>query len=283
MKQATTTIHNELELLTQLRYEAPAFQGVDQMFAIANFYRFVRLENPQALKSAIESHAANHGLVGTVLLGHEGINAGLAGPCEEVIADFIASLGTIDPGLAGLEPKWTTGESLPYKWLEVKVKKAIVTFAGEDDPGIDAILSAPRLTPAEFDRLMAERGEEVVVVDTRNDYEYQYGHFDGAVDLGIKKFKDFPDAFQNRFGQEKDRTYVFFCTGGIRCEKAVPWANEKGYKNVFQIEGGIIKYLDHHKTTGDDRSRWRGSCFVFDQRWAIDGQLTETSHDAPSL
>lgn len=253
------------------------------MFAIANFYRFVRLEDPQSVKSAIEAGASALGLVGTVLLGHEGINAGLAGENGQSIADFIASLGTMDPGLAGLEPKWTAGESLPYKWLEVKVKKAIVTFAGDNDPDIDSILTAQRLTPAEFDHLMSERGDEVVVVDTRNDYEYEYGHFEGAVDLGIKKFKDFPAAFEDRYGQDKDRTYVFFCTGGIRCEKAVPWANERGFKNVFQIEGGIIKYLEHHKHAGESQSRWKGNCFVFDQRWAIDGQLTETSHDAPSL
>ncbi|MEY4630027.1 MAG: hypothetical protein RIQ81_147 [Pseudomonadota bacterium] len=252
------------------------------MYCIANFYRFVRLDDPQAVKTAIEGRASAAGLVGTVLIGHEGINAGLAGPDSQAIANLIASLGNIHLGLANLEPKWSAGESLPYKWLEVKVKKAIVTFAGDQDPDVETIHSAARLTPAEFDQMMAERGHEVVVVDTRNNYEFQYGHFDGAVDLGIKKFKDFPEAFQARYGSEKDRTFVFFCTGGIRCEKAVPWANQKGFKNVFQIEGGIIKYLEHHKNAGgEENSRWRGSCFVFDQRWAIDGQLSETSHEPP--
>ena len=250
------------------------------MFAIGNFYRFVRIENPQEVKAAIAARAEALSLVGTVLLGHEGINASLAGPDKDAIAKLIQSLGDIHPGLAGLEPKWTTGESLPYKWLEVKVKKAIVTFAGEEDPDVETIHAAARLTPSEFDQLMSERGSEVVVVDTRNDYEFQYGHFDGAVDLGIKKFKDFPEAFQSRYENDKDRTFVFFCTGGIRCEKAVPWANSKGFKNVFQIEGGVIKYLEHHKSQPDaNASLWKGSCFVFDQRWAIDGQLTETSHE----
>ncbi len=250
------------------------------MFAIANFYRFVRLENPAEVKTAIETGASALGLIGTVLLGHEGINAGLAGTCPETLAKFIASLETIHPGLSNLEAKWTTGASLPYKWLEVKVKKAVVTFAGDDDPDIDAILAAPRLSPAEFDLLMAEKGTSVVLVDTRNDYEYECGHFEGAVDLGLKCFKDFPEAFLNRFGDAQEQTYVFFCTGGIRCEKAVPWANARGFNNVFQIDGGIIKYLEHHKNQAapsHGKSLYQGSCFVFDQRRAIDDALTEAS------
>ncbi len=250
------------------------------MFAIANFYRFVRLENPAEVKNAVEAGASAIGLSGTILLGHEGINAGLAGTCPETLAKFILSLGTIHPGLNNLDAKWTTGESLPYKWLEVKVKKSVVTFAGEEDPDIDAILAAPRLSPAQFDLLMAEKGKNVVLVDTRNDYEYECGHFEGSVDLKLKRFKDFPEAFLNRFGKEQDQTYVFFCTGGIRCEKAVPWANARGFKNVFQIDGGIIKYLEHHKNqeaSPRGESRYQGSCFVFDQRRAIDETLTETA------
>lgn len=254
------------------------------MFAIANFYRFVSLENLPEIKSAIEHLAGEKGLFGTVLLGSEGINAGLAGSNPEVLAEVVRALGNIHPGLANLEPKITLGDSQPYKWLEVKVKKSIVTFAGDADPDIEAIHSAPHLTPAQFEQLMAEKSKEVVVVDTRNDYEYQYGHFEGAVDLGIKSFKDFPKAFLDRYSDAKDQTYVFFCTGGIRCEKAVPWANARGFKNVFQIEGGILKYLEHHKNQASapaDRSRYEGNCFVFDQRWAIDEQLSEASHEPP--
>jgi len=256
------------------------------MITIANFYRFVRLENPAEVKAAIEAGASALGLSGTVLLGHEGINAGLAGTCPESLAKFITSLGVIHPGLSNLEAKWTTGTSLPYKWLEVKVKKSVVTFAGEDDPDINEILAAPRLSPAEFDLFMTEKGKNVVLVDTRNDYEYECGHFEGAVDLGLKRFKDFPEAFLNRFGEDQDQTYVFFCTGGIRCEKAVPWANARGFKNVFQIDGGIIKYLEHHKNadgTPSGKSLYQGSCFVFDQRRTIDEALTETSLDDPNL
>lgn len=266
------------------------------MFAIANFYRFVQLENLPEIRNQIDQIATEAGLVGTVLLAEEGINGGFAGPDRDVVQNIIDQLAEISPNLRDLAPKWTSGASLPYKWLEVKIKKAIVTFTDNNDPDINAIVNAPRLTPSDYDRLINEQCDEVIVVDTRNDYEFEYGHFANAVDLGIKKFRDFPEAFERRFANQKDRTFVFFCTGGIRCEKAVPWAIERGFKNVFQIEGGILSYLEHHRrlqkmpgntTASSDasispqQSQWEGNCFVFDQRWAIDGQLSETDHNPP--
>lgn len=258
------------------------------MYAIANFYRFVGLTRLDELKSRIDAIASDAGLVGTVLLAPEGINGGFAGSDRSIVADVVRRLSEITPALADLEPKWTSGISLPYKWLEVKVKKSIVTFTDNQDPDIEAIQRAPRLTPGEYDELMVTRGREVIVVDTRNDYEFQYGHFENAIDLGIKKFRDFPAAFEERFGDQKDKTFVFFCTGGIRCEKAVPWALERGFKSVFQIDGGIIKYLEHQQdseaipTAAPRASRWQGNCFVFDQRWAVDDRLSETSHMPPT-
>jgi UPF0176 protein len=124
--------------------------------------------------------------------------------------------------------------------------------------------------------LLASPRDDVVLVDTRNDYETDYGSFNGAVRLPVRTFTEFPAAFEARFGDAKDKTFVFFCTGGVRCEKVVPWAAARGYTRATQLDGGILAYFERHGSAGFD-----GDCFVFDARWLVDGALAEVGLSQP--
>lgn len=235
---------------------------------IINFYKFVHLDDPQGLRDGWKALGHRLGLVGTILIATEGVNAALSGERDALDA-FTAEVHR-DPRFADVVVKSSVGETEPFHKLVVKVKRWIIRFAEAADPDVDAIGTGRRIGPEALRDLLRDRPDDVVVVDTRNDYEFAYGTFRGARTLPIRRFTEFPEVFNATFGHERDKTYVFFCTGGVRCEKVVPWAESQGFKHSYQLDGGILAYF---KDVGGEA--YEGDCFVFDERWLLQPELKE--------
>ncbi len=226
-------------------------------------YKFVALDRLPELKSALTSRCRALGLKGTILVSPEGINMFVAGTAE-ACAQFQAFVRE-DPRLADLHFKESLSDYQPFRRMLVKIKKEIITLRV---PGVDpAARRAPAVAPAELKRWLDE-GRDLVLLDTRNAFEVEAGTFRNAVHLGLKSFGDFPGAADQLPSEFRDKTIVTFCTGGIRCEKAAPVLIGKGFREVFQLDGGILQYFED---CGD--AHFEGRCFVFDQRNALDGRL----------
>ncbi|MEZ6034303.1 MAG: sulfurtransferase [Planctomycetaceae bacterium] len=237
--------------------------------AIVNIscYRFVELDRLPERKSAIRRRAVELNLKGTVLLSHEGINLFVAGT-QPSIRDFVDFLRE-DPAFSDLAPKESVNEYPPFNRMLVKIKKEIISF------GVDGVAPGVRTSPklpAQELRKWLDEGRKVHLLDTRNDYEYGIGTFDNAIKLNIDHFREFPEAIRRLPEELKDEPIVMFCTGGIRCEKAGPFMEMAGFRNVYQLDGGILKYFEE---VGGEH--YHGECFVFDQRVAVDPALKETS------
>lgn len=237
---------------------------------VAAFYRFTRLSDPPAVRSHLAAACAGAGTRGTILVAPEGLNGTIAGS-REAIDTVLAALRDV-PGCAALEHKESPAESMPFHRMKVKLKREIVTMGVPDiDPNADV---GTYVEPQDWNRLISE--PDVVVIDTRNDYEVAIGTFEGAVNPETVAFRDFPDWFRAAYGDRPDTRFAMFCTGGIRCEKATAFLKAEGISDVFHLKGGILKYLE---TVPEDESLWRGECFVFDQRTAVTHGLETGSYD----
>ncbi len=226
-------------------------------------YKFVDLPDFERLREPLKRRCVELGLLGTILLSPEGINVMLAGTRESVEA--IKQTLHDDARLADLAFKESFAATPPFGRLLVKLKKEIISFGIDDiDP---ARFTGPHITSAELKRWYDE-GRDFVVLDTRNDYEYRLGTFENAIDPQIGGFREFPDAVRALPEAYKDKPVVMFCTGGVRCEKASPFMLGEGFKQVFQLEGGILKYFED---VGGDH--WVGECFVFDERVGLTPEL----------
>jgi UPF0176 protein len=231
-------------------------------------YRFVALDDLPALRGRLFERADALALKGTVLLAPEGINLFLAGP-REAVDGFMAWLRE-DPRFAGLEAKESISGDVPFGRLRVRLKKEIITMhqpAIRPEAGRAPAVDAPTLKRW-LDNGRDDDGREVVMLDTRNDYECDVGKFAHAVDYRLASFTAFPAAVAADRARFADRTVVSYCTGGIRCEKAALHMQELGIERVHQLEGGILKYLEL-----TDGAHWQGDCFVFDGRGAVGTDL----------
>jgi len=226
-------------------------------------YRFVGIDDPAALKASIQPQAQALGVKGTILLAPEGINMFLAG-AETTVRSFLAILDD-DPRFAGLDIKESWSETVPFKRMKIKLKPEIVTFRQANVDPVNA--PAPFMTPAELKRRL-DAGEQLVLLDTRNDVEVAKGTFNSALFWGNTNFTEFGEMAHNKLDDLRDKTVVSFCTGGIRCEKAAPFLQGLGVKNVYQLEGGILRYFEQI-----GRDHYTGDCFVFDERRAVDASL----------
>lgn len=230
-------------------------------------YRFVAIDNPEAVRSRLLPHATALGVKGTILLAAEGINLFLAGP-ETTVRSFLAILDD-DARFANLDIKESWSETMPFHKMKIKVKDEIVTFR---QPQVNpAKAPAPFMSPGEL-KARLDRGEEIVLLDTRNDVEVDTGTFKGAVFWGNKNFTEFGEIAKQHIDELKDKTVVSFCTGGIRCEKAAPYLQSLGVNDVYQLEGGILRYFEQV-----GRDHYEGDCFVFDERAAVDPALAPTA------
>jgi UPF0176 protein len=232
------------------------------------FYKFTPITEPGALRDQLDELCGSLELKGTILLATEGINGMIAGSpaaCER----FEAAARDLE-GLGELDFKHSRSGELPFGKLVVKVKPEIVTMRVD---GVDACSLTAEHLPAETFRDWLRAGEDMVVIDTRNDYEYQLGTFRGAVNPDTRAFHEFPAYVQKNRGELDTKKIVMFCTGGIRCEKATSWMLEEGFSDLYQLDGGVLNYFERIEDADKD---WEGELFVFDQRVAVDTQLGET-------
>ena len=236
------------------------------MFANISCYKFARLSDLKSLKAELLAACKQRELKGTILLSTEGINLFIAGPRDAV--DEVVVLIRAIPGLEGLAPKYSDSDHQPFNRMLVRIKKEIIAF------GVDGIDPATRISPklkaAQLKQWLDE-GKPVTLYDTRNNYEVKLGTFKNAVTAGIDSFRDFPQAVAELPEEMKEQPVVMFCTGGIRCEKAGPYMEREGFKEIYQLDGGILKYFEE---VGSDH--YDGECFVFDQRVGVDPALRES-------
>ena len=240
-------------------------------YLVAALYKFVALPNFEDLQAPIRAVCDDNSVKGTLLLATEGINGTIAGP-EAGIRAVLAYLNDI-PEFEGLVHKESWATEPPFPRMKVRLKKEIVTMGVE---GIDPNkIVGTYVKPAEWNDLISD--PDVVVVDTRNDYEVAIGTFKGAVDPKTKSFREFPKwAEDHEADLRKPKKVAMFCTGGIRCEKSTAYMKEQGYDEVFHLEGGILKYLEEMP---EDESLWEGECFVFDDRVSVGHGLKPGPYD----
>lgn len=235
-------------------------------------YKFTPLDQLPDRRDHLRAVCGVAGLKGTILLSAEGINLFVAGG-RAGTATLLAALRAI-PGLEDLTPKESVSAAQPFGRMQVKIKKEIIAFGVE---GIDpARQPAPKIAPRTLKQWLDE-GRAVTLLDTRNRYEVSAGTFRGAVAAGIDRFRDFPAAARRLPTELKSQPIVMFCTGGIRCEKAGPLMQREGFENVFQLEGGILKYFEEC-----GGAHYEGECFVFDERVALDPNLRAAGVSAPA-
>ncbi|WP_439620545.1 oxygen-dependent tRNA uridine(34) hydroxylase TrhO [Gemmata sp.] len=240
------------------------------MSAVVNVaaYQFAALDGLEPLRERLVASCRESGLKGSVLLSTEGVNLFVAGAAAGV--EHLLALLRGVPGLEGLQAKVSTSREQPFSRMLVKIKKEIIAFGV---PGVDPVTRpAPRLGARELKRWLDE-GRPVTLLDTRNNFEVGLGTFRGAVPIGVEHFRDFPAAADRLPPADPAVPVVTFCTGGIRCEKAAPYLIGRGFANVFQLDGGILKYFEECGGAHFD-----GICFVFDKRVALTPGLEESGH-----
>ena len=237
----------------------------DQHLNIAG-YKFVVLDDRDALRQPLKAQCDELGLKGTILISHEGINIFVAGPEQSIVA-FRAYLSK-DERFADIDFKDSYSEHQPFNRMNVRLKNEIISVGL---PNFDRVESMDgRILPKELHEKLLN-GDDVVLLDTRNTYETRLGTFHNAIELDIDTFRAFPQAVSELEESLKDKEIVMFCTGGVRCEKASVIMKDAGFANIKQLEGGILGYFEH---VGGDY--WDGECFVFDKRVALLPDLTET-------
>ncbi|TIS51563.1 rhodanese-related sulfurtransferase [Mesorhizobium sp.] len=238
----------------------------NQPIRVAALYKFARLDGYEALREPLAAFCRGRGIKGTLLLAHEGINGTVAGS-EEAIAALIDHLQTIE-GLAGIEVKYSAAADMPFHRMKVRLKREIVTMGVDNlDPATGA---GTYVAPADWNALISDT--DTLVIDTRNAYEVSIGTFKGAVDPKTASFREFPAWIEQHREELEGRKVAMFCTGGIRCEKATAYVKSLGFKNVFHLQGGILKYLEEVPA---EESLWQGECFVFDERVSVSHGLAE--------
>jgi UPF0176 protein len=237
---------------------------------VAALYKFVELPDFADLKAPLLACCEQHGVKGTLLLAEEGINGTIAGTHAGVRA-VLAYLRS-DPRLANLTHKESAASKMPFYRMKVRLKKEIVTLGV---PGVNPNkMAGTYVKPADWNKLIAD--PDVIVVDTRNDYEVAIGTFKGALNPNTKSFSELPEWVRNEPALRTKRKVAMFCTGGIRCEKSTAFLRTEGFDEVYHLEGGILKYLE---TVPEETSLWEGECFVFDERVAVGHGLSPSKHE----
>ena len=239
-------------------------------YLVAAFYKFVALPDFESLKATLQEFAVSRDVMGTILLASEGINGTVAGP-EKGMRELLDHIRQ-DTRFSDLEHKESWATENPFYRMKVRLKKEIVTL------GVDGISPTKQVgqyvAPSEWNSLLDD--PDVVVIDTRNDYEVAIGTFEGAVNPETTSFREFPSWLDQQDHLPKTKKVAMFCTGGIRCEKSTALLKERGFENVYHLEGGILKYLE---TVPESESRWNGQCFVFDQRVSVGHDLKQGEYD----
>lgn len=239
-------------------------------YQVCAFYQFIALVDIESLQKRIRCRLLESELCGTVLLAHEGINgtvAGKAGDTHRFFQWLQAQLG-----LSTLDVRKSWCKEKPFKRTKVKLKKEIVAL------GVDGVAPSKQagtyVNPENWNALVND--PEVLLIDARNDYEVEIGRFRGAISPDTASFREFPDYVKNHLDPNINQKIAMYCTGGIRCEKASAYLKQKGFNEVFQLQGGILNYLEH---IPKDESCWDGECFVFDDRTTLDETLASGAYE----
>lgn len=239
-------------------------------YIVCAMYKFVALENFKEMRQPLLDAMLQNHIKGTLLLASEGINGTISGPREGIDA-LLAYLNS-DTRLNPISYKESLHNEQPFYRTKVKLKKEIVTLGVE---GIDPNQSVGTyVKPKDWNALISD--PEVLVVDTRNDYEIEIGTFKHAVDPKTKTFREFPEYVAQNMDPAKHKKVAMFCTGGIRCEKSTAFMKQQGFSEVYHLEGGILQYLED---VPKDESLWEGDCFVFDNRVAVNHDLEKSHYD----
>ncbi len=237
---------------------------------VCALYKFVALPNFPDLRQPLLNIMLQQKVRGTLLLAHEGINGTIAGSRKGI--DFVLNWLRRDPRLAEIDTKESYTEKTPFLRSKVKLKKEIVTMGVEN---IDPRRSVGTyIDPTDWNALISD--PEVVLIDTRNDYEFKVGSFQNAINPNTETFREFPEYVNKNLDKQKHKKVAMFCTGGIRCEKSTAYLKEQGFDQVFHLKGGILNYL---AKVPQEQSLWQGECFVFDDRVTVDHQLQKGNYD----
>ena len=239
-------------------------------YLTAALYKFVSLPDYKALQAPILAECQRNNIKGTLLLAEEGINGTIAGLPED-IQKILAYLRE-DSRFSDLEHKESYADEHPFYRMKVKLKKEIVTL------GVQGVSPTKQVgtyvKPEDWNALISD--PDIILIDTRNDYEVDIGTFIGAVDPKTTTFREFPEYVSQNLDKTKHKKVAMFCTGGIRCEKASSYMMDQGFEEVYHLQGGILKYLE---TVPEAESLWQGECFVFDQRVAVKHNLAVGDYD----
>jgi UPF0176 protein len=240
------------------------------LLKVAAFYQFAALPDFRELREPLRATCARLGLKGSVLLAQEGINGTLAGEPEAIdaLVEELQADALFGGRLDNLELKFSHASAMPFARLKIRLKKEIVTLG---DTAVDPTRQVGTyVEPSDWNALIA--APDTLVIDTRNAFEVAMGTFEGAIDPGIRSFGQFKDYAAHHLDPAKHPKIAMFCTGGIRCEKASAYLLAQGFSEVYHLKGGILRYLEG---VPKEQSRWRGECFVFDERVALGHGLKE--------
>ncbi len=237
---------------------------------VCALYKFVTLANYQDLRNPLHAEMEKLDIRGTLLLANEGINGTIAGT-EQGIYQLLTWLKT-DPRLNEIDYKLSFTDVMPFNRTKVKLKKEIVTMGIE---GIDPKqVVGTYVDPLDWNALISD--PEVVLIDTRNDYEFTVGTFKNAINPNTESFREFPAYIKQNLNPDQHKKVAMFCTGGIRCEKSTAYLKEQGFEEVYHLKGGILKYLE---VVPEEHTLWQGECFVFDDRITVNHQLEKGHYD----
>ncbi len=237
---------------------------------VCALYKFVVLQNYQSIRQPLLDFMKEHQVCGTLLLAHEGINGTVSASRGSI--DLLLNWLEQQPGLDSIVVKESLTQDKPFKRTKVKLKKEIVTMGVENiDP---RKVVGTYVEPKDWNDLIND--PDVLLIDTRNDYEYAVGTFEHAVNPNTVSFREFPDYVKDNLSPQKHQKIAMFCTGGIRCEKSTAFMKQQGFEEVYHLKGGILKYLEE---VPQEQTTWQGECFVFDDRVTVDHDLRPGSYD----
>ena len=237
---------------------------------VAALYRFVKFPDFESFRDPLLQLMLSHGVRGTLLLASEGINGTIAGPRlgVDAVIDWLMQ----DERLRHMETKESFAQVNPFYRSKVKLKKEIVTMGVEDiDPNHSV---GTYVDPKEWNTLLSD--PDIILIDTRNSYEVEIGTFENAINPKTNSFREFPSYVKKNLNPIKHKKVAMFCTGGIRCEKSTAYLKQQGFKEVFHLKGGILKYLEE---VAETETKWKGECFVFDNRVTVNHNLEKGSYD----
>lgn len=260
-----------IQLASVLRSDPRGIMTTALPIVVCAMYKFVTLDNYQKLREPLYNAMNQAHVKGTLLLAREGINGTIAGTREGI--NSVLTWLNNDPRIAGIVYKESYEENNPFYRTKVKLKKEIVTMGVN---GIDPKhIVGTYVKPQEWNALISR--DDVVLVDTRNDYEYEVGTFKGAINPNTKTFRELPKFVEDNLDPATHKKVAMFCTGGIRCEKSTAYLKEQGFEEVYHLEGGILNYLEE---VPESESLWQGECFVFDNRVTVNHALEKGQYDA---